>query len=256
MNGDKKRGIAEHFVKFVEGRGFYIVLLLCVAVVGVAAWTLNISTRKTGQDLEAALENTLNDLPTITMPEQIPVTEPDLYVPEEPTIAAPIPAPAAATPAPTPQPVPEQSAEPEKKTSAIPASFIRPVNGSIERPHSVESLTYDRTMRDWRTHRGIDIAAPLGEKVRCVAAGVVESVIIEPLYGVSVTVLHDGGLRSVYRNLAEEPPVGDGQELALGDVVGAIGQTASAEIGDVTHLHFEMTLNNEQVNPADYLPQR
>ncbi|MDR3149479.1 MAG: M23 family metallopeptidase, partial [Oscillospiraceae bacterium] len=184
MNGDRKRGVAERFVKFVEGKGFYIVLFLCVAVVGVAAWTLNISTRKAGQDLEAALEDTLNNIPTITLPEPepIPVIEPDPYIPEEPVIAEPNPVAAEATPEPSPEP----AEEPAKKTSAIPTAFIWPVNGSIERPHSVESLTYDRTMRDWRTHKGIDVAAPLGEKIRCVAAGVVESITVEPLYGVSV----------------------------------------------------------------------
>jgi murein DD-endopeptidase MepM/ murein hydrolase activator NlpD len=120
----------------------------------------------------------------------------------------------------------------------------------------MEALAYDRTMQDWRTHNGVDITANLGDKVKAIAAGVVESVITEPLYGTSVTVLHGGGLRSVYRNLAAEPPVGEGQQLSAGDIVGTIGETASVEAGDVTHLHFEMSLAGASVNPIEYLPDR
>lgn len=45
--------------------------------------------------------------------------------------------------------------------------FIRPVNGVLLRGFSAEALSYDRTMADWRVHRGWDIACAAGEPGAC-----------------------------------------------------------------------------------------
>jgi len=270
MNDKDKRNGKARFVRFIEGKGFYIVLFLCVAVVGVSAWSLNLTMSRTEKDLSSSLEETLQNVPAISVPTAIPVppvvieptTTPEKKKDAE-TVAPPqVTAAPVATPKPTEKAAPSAaSVEPKateapKTTSKIPDNFIWPVAGTVEQPYAMEVLAYDRTMQDWRTHNGVDIAANLGEKVKVIAPGVVESVITEPLYGTSVTVLHSGGLRSVYRNLSAEPPVGEGQQLNMGDIIGTVGQTASVEAGDVTHLHFEMSLNNQPVNPAEYLPDR
>jgi murein DD-endopeptidase MepM/ murein hydrolase activator NlpD len=263
MNDGNKRSGKDRFVRFIEGKGFYIVLFLCVAVIGVSAWSLNLTMRRTESDLSSSLEETLQNVPVITIPTPAPpkLVEPTpVPVPEQDAIAPP----KQTEPVPSVKPVetpaasapPKASAAPKQASSKIPDTFIWPVNGTIEQPYAMDALVYDRTMQDWRTHNGVDITANLGDKVKAVAAGVVESVISEPLFGTSVTVLHSGGLRSVYRNLAVEPPVGEGQQLGAGDVVGAVGQTSSVESGDVTHLHFEMSLAGKPVNPTEYLPNR
>jgi murein DD-endopeptidase MepM/ murein hydrolase activator NlpD len=234
--------------KFFTGKGFYIVLFLCLAVIGVSVWTL---VSGTGTMEEPATDIELAE-PTATaggtnesleagseyesaMWEIPDGTEEVLAEPEEPETAS-----EAAT---EPEPVNEMS-----------RAFIWPVVGEIESPYSVTTLMYDPTMSDWRTHSGIDIAAVLGDKVMAAASGTVAEIYNDELYGTTVVIDHGEGLSSVYSNLAELPTVKVGDAVLGGETIGSIGTTALCEIGEPTHLHFAMTLDGERVDPNDYLP--
>ena len=46
-----------------------------------------------------------------------------------------------------------------------------------------------------------------------------------------------------------------GDTVESGAVIGAVGDTAVAESGRASHLHFEMEENGESVDPANYLPK-
>ena len=129
-----------------------------------------------------------------------------------------------------------------------------PVEGELERLHDVQNLHYDVTLRDWRTHEGVDILAPLGEIVCAAMSGVVQSVEEDGLYGTVVTVDHGDGTQAVYANLASIPAVNPGDWIMAGDVIGAVGTTALCEIGQGTHLHFAVYLDGESVDPLNYLP--
>lgn len=263
----KKRSMLEQIAKFMGNKGFYIVLFLCVAVIGVSAWVLTYTVRRTGLDLEEDLSIRVTaSLPTPASIE-IPTINPNEITP--PSTAAPLPE--------INQPSgntfdyvesnSQVSAEDntpnegvmnvsEEEPDLAPTTFVWPITGNILMPHSVEALVYDRTMMDWRTHKGIDINGELGAKVMAVASGTVEEVFKDQMMGTTVVIYHGGGLRSIYRNLAELPTVVVGDKVSMSDVIGAIGQTSLAEAGDVTHLHFEMTLDGVSVDPADYLPAR
>ena len=102
----------------------------------------------------------------------------------------------------------------------------------------------------------LDVAAHLGTEVCAAADGVVEQVLLDERLGSTVVLYHGGGLRSVYANLAATPAVQTGDEVSVGDVVGAIGTTAMAERGDVTHLHFAMSVDGVSVDPREYLPRK
>jgi murein DD-endopeptidase MepM/ murein hydrolase activator NlpD len=109
-------------------------------------------------------------------------------------------------------------------------------------------------MRDWRTHDGLDIQAPLGQTVCAAMPGVVRFVQDDGFYGTFVTVDHGDGTCAVYANLASMPAVSVGDWVQAGDVIGAVGTTALCEIGQGTHLHFAVYLDGESVDPLDYLP--
>ncbi|MBE7018153.1 MAG: M23 family metallopeptidase [Ruminococcaceae bacterium] len=254
---EKKKNFAGALESFFAGKGFYIVLFLCVAVIGISAWTmLSVGVETVDEALpytEPSL-STETDLPEEDFPlfaegeevieEIAPVINMDAGIaqPEVPADAEPIPTPAAtAAPAPAVQ-------------SSIPSYFIRPVAGQIENGYSMDALVYNRTMRDWRTHDGLDIAAELGAQVKAVADGTVEKVYSDDAMGTTVVLAHSGGLRSVYSNLAESPTVKEGEAVAGGSVIGSVGTTALCETGEVHHLHFAMSLNGKSVDPAKYLP--
>ena len=47
-----------------------------------------------------------------------------------------------------------------------------------------------------------------------------------------------------------------GDQVDTGEVIGAVGETAIAEVSKPSHLHFEMRRKGEPVDPIAYLPQR
>jgi len=132
--------------------------------------------------------------------------------------------------------------------------YIWPVQGELERYHQMDSLAYDVTMRDWRTHEGVDIAAALGSTVAASRSGSVQSIVEDDLYGTVVSIDHGDGSMSVYANLASVPTVNVGDWVESGQVIGSVGTTALCEIGQGTHLHFAMYVNGESVDPLSYLP--
>ena len=143
---------------------------------------------------------------------------------------------------------------PEETAAAVSAIYIWPVTGELERTHSAERLSYDVTMRDWRTHEGVDIAAPLGETVYAAHAGVVRSIVQDGLFGTVLTVDHGDGVRTVYANLAAQPAVNVGDWVEAGSILGSVGDTALCEIGQGTHLHFAVEADGIGADPLDYLP--
>ena len=71
--------------------------------------------------------------------------------------------------------------------------------------------------------------------------------------GRSVTIDHGNGFKTVYSNLAEDTVLKKGDEIAGGDVVGTVGNTALGDATEAPHLHFELSKNGQYVNPSDYL---
>jgi murein DD-endopeptidase MepM/ murein hydrolase activator NlpD len=109
-------------------------------------------------------------------------------------------------------------------------------------------------MQDWRTHDGVDIATELGAQVKALTNGTVSAIYDDDLYGTTIVIRHRGGLESVYCNLAATPTVSVGDQVVVGQVIGAVGDTALCETGEVCHLHFAMRRDGESVDPTDYLP--
>lgn len=223
---------------FMTGKGFYIVLFLCAAVIGISAWMMAAGNgameelTPTGTTFEERRVETviITPAPRAERVETIALPSVTVEEPEEPV-----------------QPVWN-----EEETESV--AFVWPVEGELERLHDVQALHYDVTLRDWRTHNGVDILAPLGETVVAARGGLVQSVEEDGLYGTVVTVDHGDGSLACYANLAAQPAVSAGDRVETGDVIGAVGTTALCEIGQATHLHFAMAIDGVSVDPLDYLP--
>ena len=230
---------------FLMGKGFYIVLFLCAAVIGLSAWMMT-AGNETMEDL-AGIDVNLNNYRVETV-----LITPDVQAPKVEVMAIPEP---------TAEPVIEEIEEPalpvwaeEEEVLPDMSVTVWPVEGELERLYDVDHLHYDVTMRDWRTHDGLDIQAPLGQTVCAAMPGVVRFVQDDGFYGTFVTVDHGDGTCAVYANLASMPAVSVGDWVQAGDVIGAVGTTALCEIGQGTHLHFAVYLDGESVDPLDYLP--
>lgn len=227
---------------FFTGKGFYIVLFLCAAVIGVSAWMLAAGNGTMEDELASINDAAFSRVETVIIPPaEEEVTEVIMIDPEDMVIETAEEAPEAIE---VFEPAVEVVAEPE---------YLWPVSGQIDREHSPQRLMYDETMGDWRTHEGVDILAPAGSTVTASRGGIVESVVQDDLYGTTVTVDHGDGTKAVYSNLAELTAVTVSESILPGYIIGAIGDTALCEVSQDEHLHFALTVNGESVDPLSYL---
>ena len=241
---------------FAMGKGFYIVLFLCVATIGISGYYLLQTVVKGTHPTEPAGGGA-----SVTIPDQS-VGRPSVPVPgsDEDSPAVDLrpqtkPDPTPAVQPDDPEPVKDTTPEPDTQESGKTVSkvFTWPVQGAILRDYSVEALSLDPTMGDWRTHGGLDIAAAQGVKVLSISAGTVEQVYTDAMMGTTVVVDHGGGLKSWYCNLAEDVTVQAGDTVDIGSELGTVGSSAIAEVGVDSHVHLETTLDGRPVDPRDYL---
>lgn len=233
--------------KFLNGKGFYIALALCLAVIGVSGYYLYSSINSVTA-VPGATEIELGDaylgddeLPAVSASggAEVRIEFAD-ETPEEQESAEAV------------QPRPERSETPVTYSP----TFALPVEGEVISAFSGDELMYSETFGDWRSHKGVDIAAEVGEHVLSAAAGTVTGIWDDPLYGTCLSVDHGNSLATIYKGLQSVPTVKVGDYVRAGDCIGAVGTTAIAESGEASHLHLEMTLGGVSVDPMEYLPAK
>ena len=244
------------------GKGFYIVLFLCAAVIGISAWIMltNAGTIVEDETAEDAVDIsgayvTMLPAGTVTEPEaDVDAMAEAVAETEEEAMDA---GQTAGEGDDTAETLTEQPEEPAAQSAMSDgtASYVWPVKGSVERPYSIQKLMYDSTMADWRTHDGVDVTCDQGTPVLAAAGGLVVDVRSDDLMGTVVEIDHENGVHSVYANLAAEPPVSAGDRVTMGQTIGSVGTTALGEVNQVSHLHFAMKEDGLSADPLAYMPQ-
>lgn len=143
------------------------------------------------------------------------------------------------------QPIPEQPPAP-----AVLAEAVWPVHGAITTLFGVPHWPYQPT------HTGLDISdgrAPGTTSVRSFKPGrVIEAIRSNSGFGNHVVIDHGNGLTSLYGHLASIS-VQVGQMVDTTTILGLEG-TTGASTG--THLHFEIQVNGQPVDPFQYVKGR
>lgn len=102
-----------------------------------------------------------------------------------------------------------------------------------------------------RRHPGVDIAVPTDSYVRAAGGGTVVDVGEDPIYGRFVVIDHGEGYTTLYGhaslNLVER-----GQRVRQNEVIALSGSTGRST---APHLHFEVLLNGEAVDPLTLVDQ-
>ena len=210
-----KRPWTERLGDLVLGRGFYIVLVLCVAAMGVSGYYLMRSASgMAGEDPAKSVTG---------------------------TASVPAPNGGAAQTKPDPKPAP--------------AVYTWPVKGEVLRTFSVETLSYDATMRDWRAHAGLDISAVEGTLVSAMRGGTIHDVYDDDMMGTTVVIDHGDGMVSAYSGLAAKPPVSTGDQVDAGSTIGSVGKPPLGESALTPHLHLSLAVDGVDTDPLEYLPQ-
>ena len=144
---------------------------------------------------------------------------------------------------------------PAEDASLILPEFVAPTVGLVTKGHDLDTLVFSKTRNEWRVHHGIDISCKAGAAVMAAADGKVSEITDDPFLGKTVKIMHNGGGVTVYANLSPELAEGleVGAEVKCGQVIGCVGETASTEIAEEPHLHFEMTVGGKEVDPMSYI---
>lgn len=256
---NSKRTWSEKLGDFISGKGFYLVVLICVAAIALSGYYLVQGVRG---GLDSTLDQPVSGTAAIpNQPSAAPTPKPPVRPSAKPTDppavhSAQASAPPAISAAPAPSAQPAPSAAPAPTPAPAPLVFTWPVKGTVIAGFSVEALAYDETMGDWRTHSGLDISAALGTQVLAAANGTVSALYQDDLMGTVVEIDHGQGLVSRYANLAAVPTVQVGDSVTTGAVIGSVGETAAAESGRPPHLHYALLKDSQAVDPAGYLPER
>jgi murein DD-endopeptidase MepM/ murein hydrolase activator NlpD len=112
-------------------------------------------------------------------------------------------------------------------------------------------VTQGRIDEGGRAHPGLDIATPTGSYIRAAGAGRVTEVGEDATYGKYVRIDHDNGYETLYAH-ASDTSVELGEEVRKNEVIALSGSTGEST---APHLHFEILLEGETVDPLELVEQ-
>ena len=204
-----------------SSKGYYIALILCVIAIGISGYLYY----KNASDKNPSLQN-----PSATDGQNIPVIATD------------------------PDQTQDDGTEPTENQNTK-LQTVSPVQGEIVAVYAADTLAYNQTTRDWRTHNGIDIAAESGTAVGAAADGTVYTVYEDETMGTTVVLRHEGGYMTRYASLDGEVSVAAGDTVTAGQQIGTVGQSALLECAIGDHVHFSVTCDGVDMDPTDFLNQ-
>lgn len=100
----------------------------------------------------------------------------------------------------------------------------------------------------WAGHQGIDYAAPKGTPIRATAQGKITFIGVQNGYGKVVFVEHDDAYSTVYAHQSRfKNGLKKGARIEKGQIIGYVGSTGTSS---GPHLHYELRVNNQPVDPV------
>ena len=141
-----------------------------------------------------------------------------------------------------------------KNAAARTVGAARPVHGIVLPAAGVITSRFSRSrwhpiLRIFRPHKGVDVAAPFGSHITAPAAGRVTFVGRKLGDGLMVELDHGAGVTSRYAHCSSVK-VRVGDFVSFGDVIAAVG---SSGLSTAPHVHFEVRIRGEPVDPLKYL---
>lgn len=140
------------------------------------------------------------------------------------------------------------------KAVVRPAGLARAARGIVLPASGPITSRFSRSrwhpiLRIFRPHKGVDVAAPYGSPITAPAAGRVAFVGRKLGDGLMVELDHGNGVISRYAHCsAVKVRIGD--FVSFGDVIAAVG---SSGLSTAAHVHFEVRVRGEPVDPLKYL---
>lgn len=272
----KKRTIWTKLGDFLEGRGFYIVLALCIVAIGGSGYYLyrmiSLSDQLTNQTVSAQASVPAEGADQKTDTEQAVEDAVKAAADQAAAAKAKAEEKTKAATAKTQEKDPTKSAQGDQDLEAKPskdtktqtdktkpatgtpaASWTWPVTGKVLATFSTNKLSYNQALEDWRAHTGLDISAQVGDIVASACDGTVIAVQENVMLGQTVTIQTADKLKVTYGNLAAQVPVKAGDTVKAGQTIGNVGKTAAGEAHDKAWIHLAVEKDGKAVDPKPYL---
>ena len=100
-----------------------------------------------------------------------------------------------------------------------------------------------------RRHAGVDLAGPIGTPIHATADGIVSKAEWFGGYGQFIEIEHGGAFQTRYGHMSRLN-VTENQRVRKGEIIGYMGSTGRST---GSHLHYEVRINGEAVNPIPYM---
>jgi murein DD-endopeptidase MepM/ murein hydrolase activator NlpD len=134
----------------------------------------------------------------------------------------------------------------QRSTEAMPQLW--PVEGQVTSGFGWRRDPFGRAR--WKFHGGLDIGADYGSAILATGGGTVVFVGWHSGHGRMVEIDHGGGITTRYCHASQLLAV-EGEEVLAGQTVALVG---SSGMSTGPHLHYELVINDEKVDPRLYLP--
>ena len=259
--------------------GFYLALAVCLVAVGIAAWsTYDAVTSYT--DPQSSLSQQEGNSPASSQAQAgISLEEEDgeghgnsssrgetssrpSDDPEAPQgSSAQETAGQVTQETPEPSPAPESQPEQEEPQEQVPATaplyeisqeMIWPIEGGDSlNAYSAGAPVYSKTMKDWRIHTGLDVAAENESPVLACANGQVKETYTDSMLGNVILVEH-GDYLFYYCGLGEDFQVNPGDVVTAGQQLGVV-TAVPYEAAEEPHLHLEVRRDGVALDPQAVL---
>ena len=143
--------------------------------------------------------------------------------------------------------------EPSEPVNAYALTFDLPLaDCSVVTNHILDDVIYNESTGWFETHHGLDLVSETSSDVLAAAEGTVEEVYTSESEGTVVVIKHNDVYTSKYASLSDVT-VKVGDTVTRGQKIGITSTSASYEVKTGAHLHFQLFMDENEVNPADYL---
>lgn len=120
-----------------------------------------------------------------------------------------------------------------------------PVEGArISSPFGIRFHPIRQTLR---MHSGIDYAVASGTPIRAPSDGIVTSIGVKGGYGNAIMLRHSDSMQTLYGHMSAFANIKAGQHVRAGEIIGYVGSTG---VSTGPHLHYEVLINGQPVNPT------
>ena len=148
----------------------------------------------------------------------------------------------------------EENKQQTQKTETKSESKLNYIGTEVLREYSADMPSYSKTLDVWEIHKGLDIAAKDGDKIRSILDGTVKSVYSDERYGTSIELSYADNITVIYSGIKENVSLEKGDTVKEGEVIGYIGQPTKYYSKEGSNLYFAMKKDGEPVDPIAYLP--